>query len=851
MSRLWLWFIVNITIIQARYIRLPTVNCSESSPIGTSITQLLDVLPLSNWEFTFLTQTSLKTYFLLDNLKGTITIKRLLDRENLCHLNLCSCSNECLIKLEINAISDIYTHLLSLPIIIFDENDNYCYFSNEIFHLNISENIRINTRIILPLAYDPDLTPNNIQSYYFQTNNYTEFYLDNHLTPSIIIMKELDRELIDKYDFNFCAYEGINEHKRSCCTKIIIKITDINDNSAKFQYNQRLPFIINVSELTAINTELIQMKAFDPDEGLNGQIEYSFSKWTLLDKTIQHIFYLDSNNGSIILLKQLDYEKRNNYELQIQAKDLGPNAIPTYATVIIQVIDENDCIPEIYTFSPPDIPLINNTIINIFENISLNTPILYLTVSDCDTGENGRVTIELISSNSIVELQNIDNNTSILLINTFFDREEKSSHTFSIIIYDHGKPPHSLINTFDLHLMDINDCFPYFNSSINYTFIINENNKENYLLHTIQAYDLDENDQITLDLKFSNQHDKNLFYINKQNQLIIRKSLDYEHQSFYYFTLIAQDLIGHQTLMPIYIYLNDLNDNPVKFLKNFTQLKIQDNQPSGTFLTHIQAEDKDKNYPIMYYIHPFDLNYIQNFLELNPNGSLYTKVKFDSKRITKLHFRIIANDSLYIDMITIEILISYKPILKTSSPYCFVIQNHDYIRIQLESYNNVSFSIRNPSSTDLKLFSNGTLIVKSLIRKYSFDIYLEDNSSSSIFTNFKLSIQPDCGNHIFNEQMIIICLIFLIIIIILIIIYLCLQQKQVLNKQINITPSSSLNDTLFFSSSPSPQFTAMTIISSPSSSSSTHQQTNQSSSLSSSTSSTYIKMSRSFDDDMI
>ncbi|CAF4420961.1 unnamed protein product, partial [Adineta steineri] len=167
-----------------------------------------------------------------------------------------------------------------------------------------------------------------------------------------------------------------------------------------------------------------------------------------------------------------------------------------------------------------------------------------------------------------------------------------------------------------------------------------------------------------------------------------------------------------------------------------------DNQPSGTFLTHIQAEDKDKTYPIMYYIHPFDLNYIQNFLELNPNGSLYTKIKFDSKQITKLHFRIIANDSLYIDMITIEILISYKPILKTSSPYCFVIQNRDYIRIQLESYNNVSFSIRNPSSTDLKLFSNGTLIVKSLIRKYSFDIYLEDNSSSSIFTNFKLSIQP-------------------------------------------------------------------------------------------------------------
>jgi hypothetical protein len=79
------------------------------------------------------------------------------------------------------------------------------------------------------------------------------------------------------------------------------------------------------------------MKALDPDEGINGQIKYSFSKWTLNDKTIHEMFNINPDNGSISLLKQLDYEKRNNYELQIQAKDLGLNPIPSYATVIIQV----------------------------------------------------------------------------------------------------------------------------------------------------------------------------------------------------------------------------------------------------------------------------------------------------------------------------------------------------------------------------------------------------------------------------------------------------------------------------------------------------------------------------------
>lgn len=334
MSRFALfYFLINSTIIYARYIRLPTVNSSEFAPIGTPITQFLDVLPPSNWEFTFLTQTLIKSYFLLDHLKGTITIKRLLDRESLCQLNLCSCSTECLIKLEINAISNTSTHILSLPLNILDENDNHCYFSNEIFYINLNENIRINTRVILPVAYDPDLPPNNIQSYEFLHNSYSEFQLENHLTPTMIVTKQLDRELHDEYRFILCA----NEHTRSCCTKIIAKITDVNDNAPKFQHDQQSPWKINVSESTPINTEIVRIKATDPDEGPNGQIRYSFSKWTLADRTISEIFRLNPETGSILLLKELDYEKRTNYQLQIQAEDMGSNALSSYTTVFIQV----------------------------------------------------------------------------------------------------------------------------------------------------------------------------------------------------------------------------------------------------------------------------------------------------------------------------------------------------------------------------------------------------------------------------------------------------------------------------------------------------------------------------------
>ncbi|CAF2333988.1 unnamed protein product [Rotaria sp. Silwood2] len=914
MSCSWLWLIVNlfftlISLSQSRYIRLPPVNCSELSPIGTSITQLINILPSSNWEFTFLTRTSVISYFLLDDLKGTITVKRRLDREDLCRLGICSCSNECLLKLEINALSDIYTHIIYVPIIILDENDNFCFFSNDIYYLNISENVPLNTRLILPIAHDPDQTPNNIQLYSIVSNNYSEFRLDNQLTPSMIIIEELDREFCDKYYFNFCAYEGISNQKRSCCTKIILTITDINDNSPKFQHDQQSPLIIKISELSPIHTELIQMKAFDPDEGLNGKILYTFSKWTQNDVTINKIFNLNSDNGSITLLKQLDYEERNNYELQIQAKDCGSNSIPTYATVIIQVIDENDCTPEIFTFSPSDVRFINNSIIYIVENISLGTPILYMTVSDCDSNENGHVAMKLISlfnETSVVQLEKITDNTYILKTNIQLDRELKSFYSFTLFAYDHGQPKRSIENHFELHLIDVNDCSPIFENLTNYSFYINENNEENFILHTFKIFDSDENDYITLEIKFNNEEQyNNIFQLNEKNQLIILKSLDYEKQSFYEFSILAKDMIGHKTFVTILIYLNDLNDNPVKFLTNFIQYQLEENQNNYTFIDHIQADDKDKNDQIIYNIHSDDFNQIKDYIELKSNGSLYSKKSFDREQINKLEFRIIANDSLHIDLLFVEIFIldqnDNKPMIISQSPFCYIYNttnSNQYIRLQLEGYDpdendngNISFSIINPSSMNIILFSNGTLIVPPLYYEYTFDIYLKDNGKSdvlsSIYKNFILLIasnESECQNYsilssikldqrtfIYFISIILISLACFTIIILIICCFYFLQRytkiKSLNNKTTtDLTPSfsSSLNedaenDTLLLSS-PSPQFTAMTTvsISTTTTNDSTRlttftdrAQTNKSSSLSSSSSATYVKMSHSFEDEIL
>ncbi|NWS35157.1 PCDGB protein, partial [Polioptila caerulea] len=60
--------------------------------------------------------------------------------------------------------------------------------------------------------------------------------------------------------------------------------------------------------------------ASDADEGLNGHVKYTLKKQT--DMAIG-IFDLDSESGAITLLRSLDFEESNAYELEVQSRDGG------------------------------------------------------------------------------------------------------------------------------------------------------------------------------------------------------------------------------------------------------------------------------------------------------------------------------------------------------------------------------------------------------------------------------------------------------------------------------------------------------------------------------------------------
>ena len=540
----------------------------------------------------------------------------------------------------------------------------------------------------------------------------------------------------------------------------------------------------------------------------------------------------------------------------------------------------------------------------------VGTPILYATVSDRDSGINGRVTMELLSTSpsrpTFVRLEKVTDNTYSLRIDTALDREQHFTYTFTLVASDHGQPKRSLETLFELHLIDVNDCSPTFLNASNYTFSLDENNEQNLILTTIETFDPDEQDHVTVQLQFDSKHAyENLFKLNEKNQLLVTESLDHERRSSYEFSVVAEDAAGHRTSMPIVVHVNNLNDNPVKFTSNFTRFEVEENQAYPTVLGHILAEDADQSPSLIYSIHPDDLYGIRAWIQLDRNGTLSTSTSLDREEISRIQFRAVVNDSLHTDEMSIEIVIldqnDNTPALKSPSPFCFLHNTtriDSSIRLDLEvddpdehENGEVSFSLGNPSSSDVTLLPNGTLLVLGKLQEYHFDVHLKDhaksNPRSSLVRNFRLLIvssdeecqarsarspmQLDQRTFIYFTSILLLCLACLTVVLVLVCCcyYIRQQQKRKLSSShkatTNLTPSfsSSLNDeaendTLLLSS-PSPQFTAMTTVST--STTSTHDSTrlttfidrptNKSSSLSSASSSTYVKMSRSFDDEML
>ncbi|XP_061100237.1 protocadherin-10a isoform X3 [Conger conger] len=545
----------------------------------------LDITKLSSRRFQ--TVPSSRNPYLEVNLEnGGLYVNEKIDREQICKQ-----SDACLMHMEVFLENPL--ELFRVEIEIMDINDNPPSFPETDITIEITESATPGTRFPVESAFDPDVGTNALRTYEMTTNSY--FYLDVQTQgdgtkfAELVLEKSLDREQQAVHRYVLTAVDG-GLPQRTGTALLVVKVLDSNDNVPAFDQSV---YTVNLPENSPVGTLVIQLNATDMDEGQNGEIVYSFSSHN--SQRVRELFNIDARTGRVEVIGEVDYEESNTYQLYVQGKDLGPNAVPAHCKVLVKLIDVNDNTPEIVFSTVTE---------SVSEQAAPGTVIALLSVTDRDSGENGQTLCEIVGDVPF-KLKTSFKNYYTIVTDGLLDRENADSYTITVVAKDKGVPSLATSKSIKVQLSDENDNAPRFMQSI-YDVYVTENNVPGAYIYAVSAVDPDigQNAHISysiLECVIQGMPVFTYVSINSENgYLYALRSFDYEQLKDFSFMVQAKDtgtpeLSSNATVNVVIV---DQNDNAPSVIaplgKNGTAKEhLPRSAEPGYLVTRIVAMDAD------------------------------------------------------------------------------------------------------------------------------------------------------------------------------------------------------------------------------------------------------------------
>ncbi|XP_056151309.1 cadherin EGF LAG seven-pass G-type receptor 1-like [Lampris incognitus] len=532
-----------------------------------------------------------KQYFSVDAGKGELVVNERIDREA-----LCGQSASCVLSLQVVIQNPL--QLYRVEVEIQDINDNSPSFPANVVTLEIAESTAAGTRFRLESAQDLDVGSNYVRSYSLSKDDCFNLNIKDvsggRKVPELVLAKPLDREKKAVHQLLLTALDGGNP-VRSGTARITIKVLDNNDNFPVFEKNL---YKISLTENSVEDTSIVTLIAKDIDEGPNGEVEYFFGPHT--SDTALSVFDIDSSSGKLTLKGRLDFESVPSFELHISAKDKGTPRMEGDCTVQIEVVDYNDNAPEIVLTSQPN---------PVREDAPTGTVIALISARDFDSGENGKVKLQLPKSSPFSLKPSFSNNYA-LVTSGGLDRESFSEYNIELTATDAGSPPLSSQKTIPVTIIDVNDNPPVF-SQPSYNVYIKENTLPGSILYSVSASDLDfgDNAKISysiLDSKVQDVSVSSYVYINSDNGSIYSMhSFDYEKLKVFQIQVQAKDQ-GSPSLSSnatVHVFILDQNDNAPSViypspavLGSLSHQRMPRSAKAGHLVTKVTAVDADSGH---------------------------------------------------------------------------------------------------------------------------------------------------------------------------------------------------------------------------------------------------------------
>ncbi|XP_016522217.1 protocadherin alpha-5-like, partial [Poecilia formosa] len=527
----------------------------ESSP-GTVVGNLAKDLQLDLQELEkrhFQISGPNKKYFDVNMKTGALLVKDRLDREELC-ARKAKCS------LEVEAIVNSPLNLYRFEVKIVDINDNTPSFRIPEIDLNVSESAFTGEKFALPKAFDADVGVYTVKAYKLSHNEHFALDAQNAGDPTVsaemVLQKPLDREKQSLIKLTLTATDG-GKPAKSGTLLINVNVEDVNDNIPVFD---KPLYKVRVPENTPLGAAVISVHARDLDEGINGEIQYSFINQDN-DNNVNK-FSINPITGEINIKDELDHERNNVVELRVQAKDRGTSTRASHCKVLIEITDIND--------NPPEISV--TSLVNVLrEDAPLDTMVGLLTVKDPDADKNSVVQVKIINAVPF-KIKNTYKNHYSLVVDGALDREKVSVYNVTITAMDEGLPPLSSTSVIMVHVSDVNDNAPRFKERVINIFV-KENGPVGDVVYTLTADDpdVDENGKVTFSV-VSNNNNNNQRHngigsvVNVKadtGEIISLQSFNYEELKTFQFMVQATDsgVPPLSSNVTVNILILDENDN--------------------------------------------------------------------------------------------------------------------------------------------------------------------------------------------------------------------------------------------------------------------------------------------------
>ncbi|VDQ04579.1 unnamed protein product [Trichobilharzia regenti] len=417
------------------YLTPITFSVNENTPISTIIGYIPEYIypsPTADNKFTLPNNS-----FFEINVKGALTVIGELDRDDNPHLCIePGYPRECIWSSF--AITTMGQYI-GLRITINDLNDNIPKWPQSFIVINVQEEVKTKQDFELPLANDPDYGINSVQEYHLKTDitesKYFRLIIEKnnlknlssfsfHLILSVV--ETLDRERQAWYNLSLLAVDGSKPYNTGTLS---------DDSSTK-------------------NLIKHQIHATDPDEGLNGEIEYTYAAST--PKSVLENFELDKHTGLLYIVNTLDYDVGpNEWKFQVIAKDKGRPARSSTTSVTIILSDANTHAPTIKPRSGGSFECELSTSENTVFNRSSAKPITSYLDNTINQPIQEQFRLDFTAKLPKWKVY------SLYAITTF-DREQGQMRLLHITCKDEGTPKMTSTYTLTVYIADENDNAPEF-----------------------------------------------------------------------------------------------------------------------------------------------------------------------------------------------------------------------------------------------------------------------------------------------------------------------------------------------------------------------------------------------------